>query len=166
MSQIRSDILYQRQIKEINQSDHQMKRLHIATPIASDDFDDSDDQIEPINEEDEEELIIVSDDDDEKDGTNAKNIDDKGDEGEPNTEENEDQWSAVISRWIEEANHENQVENDNDEIFLNGNLIDDFSVGTRNIHPADDPNAKWKIETLFLNSLESPTYAELFQISR
>ncbi|CAB4420337.1 unnamed protein product [Rhizophagus irregularis] len=38
MSQICSDILYQRRIKEVNQTDQQMKRLHIATPIASDDF--------------------------------------------------------------------------------------------------------------------------------
>ena len=61
MSQIRSDILYQRQIKEVNQADQQMKRLHIATPIASDDFDYLND--EPLQNIDEE-LLIVSDDED------------------------------------------------------------------------------------------------------
>ncbi|GES95300.1 hypothetical protein RCL_jg9604.t1 [Rhizophagus clarus] len=43
MSKIRNDILYQRQIKEVNQADKNMQQLHIATPIAADDdFDDFD----------------------------------------------------------------------------------------------------------------------------
>ncbi len=37
MSQIRSDILYQRKRKEVIQANQQMKRLHIATPIIPDD---------------------------------------------------------------------------------------------------------------------------------
>ena len=37
MSQIRSEILYQRQRKEVIQANQQMKRLHIATPIIPDD---------------------------------------------------------------------------------------------------------------------------------
>ncbi|GBC08413.1 hypothetical protein RclHR1_00810005 [Rhizophagus clarus] len=42
-SKIRNDILYQRQIKEVNQADKNMQQLHIATPIAADDdFDDFD----------------------------------------------------------------------------------------------------------------------------
>jgi hypothetical protein len=160
MSQIRSDILHQRQIKEVSQADQQMKRLHIATPIASDDFDDPDGQLQIINEEDDE-LIILSDDDNEKDVDNTMNKE-KEDEGDPNTEENENQWSAIISRWVEEANYENRVENSDDEIFLNDDLINDFSVGARDIHPADDPSAKWELESLFVNSLESPTYTGFF----
>jgi hypothetical protein len=41
MSQIRSDILYQRKRKEVIQANQQMKRLHIATPIIpGDDIDE------------------------------------------------------------------------------------------------------------------------------
>lgn len=154
MSQIRSDILYQRRIKEVNQADQQMRRLHIATPIASDNFDYPDEPLQNINEE----LLIVSDDDNEKDVNNAI----EKDEGEPSTEENENQWSSIISQWIEEANFENWVENSNDESLLNDDLINDFSVGTRKIHPADDTNAKWQLSTLFMSTLEPPTYTGFF----
>ncbi|CAG8653241.1 7855_t:CDS:2, partial [Funneliformis mosseae] len=34
----------------------------------------------------------------------------------------------IISQWIEEANYENQVENSNDELLLNGDLDYDFLV--------------------------------------
>ena len=44
MSQIRGDILYQRRIKEVTQSDQQMRRLHIATPIVNDDDLDNPDK--------------------------------------------------------------------------------------------------------------------------
>jgi hypothetical protein len=157
MSQIRSDILYQRRIKEVTQADQQMKRLHIATPISSDNFDYPNEPLQNIDEE----LLIVSDDDNEKDVNNVieKDI---VDEGEPSTEENENQWNSIISQWIEEANFENQVEDNNDESFLNDDLINDFSVGTRNIHPADDTNAKWQLSTLFINTLEPPTYTRFF----
>ncbi|CAB4380184.1 unnamed protein product [Rhizophagus irregularis] len=99
MSQIRSDILYQRQIKEVNQADQQMKRLHIATPIASDDLDYLND--EPLQNIDEE-FLIVSDDEDVNNAIEKDIVD----EEEPSTEENENQWSSIISQWIEEANFE------------------------------------------------------------
>src|SRR6266498_2058681 len=134
MSQIRSDILYQRRIKEVNQADKNMQRLHIATPIVDDgDFDDFD------NKEEREKNEI-----------------------EPNTEENENQWNAVISQWIEEANYENRVANSDDELLLSGDFDNDFLVGTRNIHPADDQSAKWELSLLFTNSLEPPTYVDFF----
>ena len=84
------------------------------------------------------------------------------DEEEPNTEENENQWSSIISQWIEEANFENRVEDSNDESLLNDDLVNDFSVKMRNIHPADDTNAKWQLSTLFISTLEPPTYTGFF----
>ena len=96
-----------------------------------------------INQED---LVVVSDDDDmdnnDKDGSTAESEKQKEDV-EPSTEENENQWQAIISQWIDEANYENQVEDDSDELLLNGDFLSqDFLVGTRNIHPADDQKAK------------------------
>ncbi|CAB5381510.1 unnamed protein product [Rhizophagus irregularis] len=155
MSQIRSDILYQRRIKKVNQADQQMKRLHIATPIASDDLDYLND--EPLQNIDEE-FLIVSDDEDVNNAIEKDIVD----EEEPSTEENENQWNSIISQWIEEANFENRVEDSNDENFLNDDLVNDFSVGTRNIHPADDTNAKWQLSTLFISALEPPTYTGFF----
>ena len=157
MSKIRSDILYQRRIKEITQTDQQMRRLHIATPIA----DDSNNSDKEEQNADKEDLIIVSDDENDENDNNNNNKEKEGDE-EPNTEGNENQWDAFISQWIEEANYENRVENSNNELLLSGDLNNDFLVGTRNVHPADDPNAKWKLSLLFINNLESPTYAGFF----
>src|SRR5688500_13381835 len=105
MSQIHSDILYQCQIKEVNQADQQMKRLYIATPIASDDFDYPNEPLQNIDEE----LLIVSDDEDVNNANNVIEKDIVGEE-EPSTEENENQWSSIISQWIEEGNFENWVE--------------------------------------------------------
>jgi len=135
-----------------------MKRLHIATPIA-DDSNNFDREEQNIDKED---LITVSD--DENDANSNDNNKEKGErnELEPNTEENENQWNAVISQWIEEANYENRVENSNDELLLNGDLDNDFLVGTHNVHPADDQNTKWKLSLLFTNSLEPPTYVGVF----
>src|SRR5688572_11776971 len=106
MSQIRSDILYQRRRKEVIQTNEQMKRLHIATPIVPDDNDDID--LEIINDD---ESVIVSDCDYIDDNDNNNIVKDKNDELEPNTEEIENQWQTIISEWIKETNYENQVEN-------------------------------------------------------
>lgn len=154
MSKIRSDILYQCRIKEVNQADQQMRRLHIATPIVNDD-----DLNNPGEEaqNDKEDLIIVSDDEDDNGNSRER------DEVEPNTEENESQWNAVISQWIEEANYENRVEDSSDELLLSNEEFDnDFLVGTRNIHPADDQSAKWELSLLFVHNLEPLTYAGFF----
>ena len=112
-----------------------------------------------INQED---LVVVSDDDDidnnGKDGSTVESEKQKED-AELSTEENENQWQAIISQWIYEANHENQVEDESDELLLNGDFLNqDFLVGTRNIHPADDQKAKWELSTLFVDNLEPSTY--------
>jgi len=158
MSQIRSDILYQRRIKEVTQSNQQMRQLHIATPIV----DDSNNFNEEEQNLDKEDLIVVSDDDDNADTNNNNKEKGETDEMEPNTEENENQWNAIISQWIEEANYENRVENSNDELLLNGDLDNEFLVGTRDVHPADDQDAKWELSQLFVNNLEPPTYMGFF----
>jgi hypothetical protein len=112
-----------------------------------------------INQED---LFVVSDDDDiDNNGKDGSTVDSEKqkEDAEPSTEENENQWQAIISQWIDEANHENQVEDNSDELLLNGDFLNqDFLVGTRNIHPADDQKAKWELSTLFVDNLEPPTY--------
>src|SRR5438034_6099600 len=99
MSQIRSDILYQRRIKEVNQADKNMQQLHIATPIVDDgDFDDFDKE-QNIDKED---LITVSDDDNDanNDDDNNNKEEREKNEMEPNTEENENQWNRSEERRV------------------------------------------------------------------
>ncbi|CAG8784198.1 15790_t:CDS:1, partial [Dentiscutata erythropus] len=55
MSQIRSDILYTRKIKETRECEQEMQRLHIAVPIPN----NEDKELEP----DSDELYQVSDED-------------------------------------------------------------------------------------------------------
>ncbi|RIA92960.1 hypothetical protein C1645_820031 [Glomus cerebriforme] len=108
---------------------------------------------------DKENLITVSDND--NNNVNNNNNKEKS-EVELNTEENKNQWNTIISQWIEETNYENQVKNSEDELLLNGDFDNDFLVGMRNIHPADDQNAKWELSLLFINNLELSTYTEFF----
>ncbi|RIA96749.1 hypothetical protein C1645_814939 [Glomus cerebriforme] len=100
-------------------------------------------QLQIINEN-KEELIIVNDDNDDED-INDTTEGVKKDEGKLNTEENENQWNTIISWWIEEANYKNWIKNND-----------------VNIHPADDPDAKWKLETLFMINLELSIYTGFF----
>src|SRR3990170_662441 len=60
MSQIRSDILYTRKIKEARNCEQEILRLHIATPICP---DNEIDETEKYDSDNEEIYIQVSDDD-------------------------------------------------------------------------------------------------------
>ena len=42
-------------------------------------------------------------------------------------------------------------------------IVNDFSVETRNINPADDINAKWQLSTLLISTLKSPMYTGFFK---
>jgi len=148
MSQIRSDILYTRKIKEARNCDQEMLRLHIATPICPDN------EIEEY-ELDNEEYIQVSDDD---------MISDKeaDDEMEINNDSNDEQkWDQIIKEWIELGN---QFENQDDAIFLSEEWNNDFNLGGHEIHPADDETAKWILSSLFESSLESPSFLNFNKI--
>jgi hypothetical protein len=62
------------------------------------------------------------------------------------------------------GNRENKFDDDDDEIFLSTEWDNDFSLGGREIHPADDNTAKWNLNTLFEPSLESPAFLGLDEI--
>ena len=55
-------------------------------------------------------------------------------------------------------------DNSGDKILLTDEMNNDFNFGERTIHPADDQTAKWPLSSLFVSSLESPTYLETDQI--
>jgi len=77
---------------------------------------------------------------------------------EPHTEEQEQEWNIFVREWIEAIERENTFDHSEDEIFLDDEMNNDFNFGGRTIHPADDPAAKWSLASLFVSSLELPSY--------
>jgi len=150
MSQIRSDILFTRKIKEARECKREIQRLHIATPICP---DDEDDEVEEC-ELDEEEMVQVSDDENGEDSSQNTGVDGE----EIIIDDEEQKWSQLIEEWIELGNRENQFENNDEEIFLSSEWNSDFNLAGREVHPADDETAKWHLITLFESSLESSSF--------
>lgn len=150
MSQIRSDILYQRQIKKDDQTDRQTKQLHIPKPIILDHFDENDnDDVQIIDEED----LFVN----ENHETNDDFLDNDNESANSNSDENVNQWNIIVAHWRDEASQEDQLENHSDESLLE-DLDNDFLVGVNNIHPADNVNLKWELSCIFVDDLEPLPY--------
>ena len=142
MAQIRSDILYNRNIKQAYNG-KKIHQLHIAAPITpeeeSDNSNNNDDQV-----------LVEEEEDLTKNSNNNEN--------EPLTKEDEECWDSIITEWINNIEHENQFDNTDDAILLSSEWNTDFELSGRTIHPADDDSAKWLLESLFISNLESPTY--------
>lgn len=150
MAQLRSNILCKRKCEDIEISERQYKRLHIAEPIQeyqSDEEDDNEFTFNAFNDSDteEEETSTI-------DECNINNT-----FGETNNNGNildPEKWTKMIENWIEMVDTENHLDSED--------VIDeetyDFEVGGHNIHPADNSLAKWKLIDLFSESLEAPIY--------
>ena len=123
MSQIRSDILYTRKIKEARECEREIQRLHIAAPICP---DDEIENHEPTNQEID---AQVSDDEDEN------NNDGNGNRDKLITKK-EQKWSHIIEEWIKLGNQENQFEDKDDENFLSLEWDSDFNFAGREVHSA------------------------------
>ena len=149
MSQIRSDILYQRQIKKDDQTDRQIKQLHIPKPIILD-FDENDNDDVQIIEED----LFVN----KNHETNDDFLENGNESVNPDSDENVNQWNIIVAHWRDEASQENQLENHSDESLLEEDLDNDFLVGVNNIHPADNVNLKWELSCIFVDDLEPLPY--------
>ncbi|CAG8641312.1 23883_t:CDS:2 [Dentiscutata erythropus] len=106
MSQLRSDILYSRKVREAHKYEKENKDDH---NISSDENEDN----KPSNKEGVE--IIYEDD-------------------------------------------ENQFEDEDDYIFSSSEWDHNFSLAGYTIHPADDENAKWPLESLCIPDLEPPSF--------
>ncbi|CAG8568574.1 16392_t:CDS:2 [Cetraspora pellucida] len=127
MSQIRSDILQARKIKEIKECEREMRQLHIATPIVSDN------EITEPKLNNEEDFYQVSDDDEKNSANDNEDI---------ITYEEEQKWDQLIQEWINLGVQENQFEDQNDQIFMSSEWDYDFEIEDQEKHPADDTLAK------------------------
>src|SRR6185369_14084451 len=149
MNQICSDILYQCQIKKDDQTDRQIKQLHIPKPIILDHFDENDNDDVQIIEED----LFVN----ENHETNDDFLENDNEPVNSNSDENVNQWNIIVAHWRDEASQEDQLENHSDESLLE-DLDNDFLVGVNNIHPADNVNLKWELSCIFVDDLEPLPY--------
>src|SRR4051794_25960356 len=151
MVQIRSDIFYNQNIKDIENRKNKVRRLHIATPIIPEEESDSsdDDNNQVVN----------------KEGENSARNPNHDNEIEPVTEEDEECWNSIITEWINSIEYENQFDNTNDASLLSSEWDINFELGGRTNHPADDDSAKWPLDLLFITNLESPTFLETNNIT-
>ncbi|CAJ0838801.1 1871_t:CDS:2, partial [Entrophospora sp. SA101] len=159
MSQIRSNILYQRQIKKDDQTDI-IKQFHIPKPTILDHFDENDnDDVQIIDEED----LFVNENHETNDDDFLENDNESVNS---NSDKNVNQWNIIVAHWRDEANQENQLENHSDEGLLEEDLDNDFLVGVNNIHPADNVNLKWELSCIFVDDLEPlPYFFTRFDVS-
>ncbi|CAG8475061.1 4559_t:CDS:2 [Cetraspora pellucida] len=125
MAQLHNDILRKRKIKQSEFHQNKAKRKHIAELIneestsSNQDTDIDNAQITKEKDNFEQEL------------DNSNNI-----------IENKIQWEQLITNWIELAVQENKFDS-NDDIYINDDHSNlNFSFGGRDIHPADDKDAK------------------------
>ncbi|GET00227.1 hypothetical protein GLOIN_2v1469334 [Rhizophagus clarus] len=94
--------------------------------------------------------LIVNDLEDEKNEINNNSKNDE--EINSDKEESDDfHWSEICTNWFDLAKRENQFDNEEDNHLLE--MVQDFHAAGRNIHPADDKTAKWKLEYLFKEDL-------------
>ena len=144
MAQIRGDILYNRNVKNAEKGEQKLRQLHIATPITpEEESDNSEDNEKQTN----------------KEGENSARSPENNNENEPITKEDEECWDSIINEWINNIEHKNQFDNIDDKNFFSSEL-GDFELGGCTIHPADDDLAKWPLVSLFIASLESPTFLD------
>lgn len=67
---------------------------------------------------------------------------------------NADHWLRIVENWVKMLDIENHLDNGEN---INEEPVE-FELGGRDIHPADDPLAKWDLLNLFNNLLEAPVY--------
>jgi hypothetical protein len=155
MSQLRSDILRKNKQIAIEKSEKIYKRNHIATPIQPHETSDSENsENSEYSEIEDDDIIQVSDEDDTHTQPieRASNFENKN---ESDTISSTEQWVRVIQNWIDMVGEENIDDSDSDA------SPSEFIAVDRTIHPADDPLAKWNLNSVFNNNLESPVFVNV-----
>src|SRR5690242_1331307 len=117
MARIRSDILYRRKVKEVEEDQRKARCFHIASPVLNDQESDNSDY-ESICDD-----LIVSDLEDEENEINDNSKNDE--EINSDKEESDDfHWSEICTNWFDLAKRENQFDNEEDNHLLE--MVQDF----------------------------------------
>ncbi|CAG8723526.1 11213_t:CDS:2 [Dentiscutata erythropus] len=139
MSQLRSNILYSCKVREAYKCKREVHQLHVAKPIIPN---------EHIELKNKNNRNISSNKYKENDEITNKDIEIIYQDNEAETEKN----------------HENQFENEEDYIFSSSEWNNDFSFAGCTIHPADNKNAKWPLDSLYILELEPSLFLDNNQI--
>src|SRR4051812_31888448 len=108
MAQIRGDIIYNRNIKELQNNEKKVCHISIATPIIQEvQEDESDDEQDDDEEEEEDDNEKEDDNEEEDDNNSARNPNNRDNENEPITKEDEECWDSIIAEWINNVKYEN-----------------------------------------------------------
>ncbi|CAG8713922.1 3702_t:CDS:2, partial [Dentiscutata erythropus] len=91
-------------------------------------------------------------------GVELKNKDDHNVSSDKNEDNKTSNKEGVEIIYKDNENRENQFEDEDDYIFSSSEWDHDFSLAGCTIHPADDKNAKWPLESLCISNLELPSF--------
>ena len=102
MARIRSDILYKRKIKEVEEGQKRAQRLHIAPLIlnTNQESDNLEEENESVYEDDEEDLNVSDSEDDDSENN---------DSDEEKETKDDFHWSEICTNWINLVDPENQL---------------------------------------------------------
>ena len=141
MSKLRASISFQNRIDEVKNIQQKKSKENIAEPIIPIIIDSNEEN--PINLED---------------PTNIQEDNSEGDEEENDESRVSSNWNGLINMWeqllMQEEEAEKQAENDLEYDYDTD--IDEFLLNRT--HPALDNEAKWDIENIFIDNLDTPFF--------
>ena len=141
MSKLRASISFQNRIDEVKNIQQKKSKENIAEPIIPIIIDSNEEN--PINLED---------------PTNIQEDNSEGDEEENGESRVSSNWNGLINMWeqllMQEEEAEKQAENDLEYDYDTD--IDEFLLNRT--HPALDNEAKWDIENIFIDNLDTPFF--------
>ena len=141
MSKLRASISFQNRIDEVKNIQQKKSKENIAEPIIPIIIDSNEEN--PINLED---------------PTNIQEDNSEGDEEENDESRVSSNWNGLINMWeqllMQEEEAEKQAENDLEYDYDTD--IDEFLLNRT--HPALDNEAKWNIENIFIDNLDTPFF--------
>ena len=153
MSKLRASISFKHKVDEVKIIQQQKLKENIAEPIVPIIINDQNKDLEnPINLEIQQEDSINLETQKENPNLSENDSDDDDDE------------SQVLSNWNTLINTWEQLllqEENNDETNLDDDFDSDITISEillNQTHPALDNEAKWNIESIFINNLDAPFF--------
>src|SRR6266511_2453901 len=152
MARFRSNIIYKRKVKKIKVAQKQAKCIYINIKVIND-------KNLNVSDLEDEENLNVSDLKDDEENLNVSDLENNTNDNLEKESESDFHWSETCTNWINLVDRENQFDNEEDDYLLE--MSYNFHAAGRNIHPADDETAKWKLEYLFKENFKAPTFLEI-----
>jgi hypothetical protein len=155
MAQIRASMQRKLKLKQIDEEAQKFKNINIATPLTENDNIMLEQESNNVSGNISDDEFSDTDYDDTASLNINKNI------------QNPDEWYSMISKWISMLDDEqdNEEEWDSDSNSDDGEM--EYDINIMNIsnlpHPAQDKNAKWRLQDIFTENLGEPSYLSDFK---